>query len=266
MPRMASESGKRSFLLLLGQLPNSNSEFRMLSIPLPIDHRIHSRGARRREIRPCRFNQTVNDSSVTGQSPPMAPAGDQLRHGSGTNTLTVGNGDGTGTFNGLIVNRDRRQIRPHQDRRRHPDPHWCQHLQRRDKCECGQANRHRHRHDQYTSGVSIGAGKFSYNNSTVALTPNITFNLTGGTLSGTGTITPAVTITSGNRQTAGTSVTSANPTASLGKETFSTGITYNSGSIFEWNLNADNDGLGTRGTDYDAVNTASWVAQAPSSG
>ncbi len=107
-----------------------------------------------------------------------------------------------------------------------------------------------------TSGVSIGAGEFSYNNSTVALSPTISFSTSAGTLSGTGTITPAVIITSGNRQTAGTSVTATNATAVVGKETFTTSITYNQGSIFEWNLNADNvAGTGARGSAYDAVNT-----------
>ena len=90
-----------------------------------------------------------------------------------------------------------------------------------------------------TSGVSIGAGEFNYNNSTTALTQGITFSGSTGTLSGTGTITPAAAITSGNRQTAGTSVTSVNPTATLGQEAFSTSITYNRDSIFEWNLNGE---------------------------
>ena len=63
-------------------------------------------------------------------------------------------------------------------------------------------------------------------------------------------------ITSGNRQTAGTSVTTANPTATLGKETFSTSIDFQAGSIFEWNLTAKNHTvLGARGTNYDAVST-----------
>jgi fibronectin-binding autotransporter adhesin len=107
-----------------------------------------------------------------------------------------------------------------------------------------------------TSSISIGAGELNYNNSTTALSKGVSFSGTGGTLSGTGTISSAVTISSGNRQTAGSSVTTANPTAALGKETFSnvSGITYSSGSIFEWNL--DSTAVGTRGTNFDAVNTA----------
>ncbi len=109
-----------------------------------------------------------------------------------------------------------------------------------------------------SSGISIGAGEFNYNNSTTALTQPVTFSGNTGALSGTGTITPAVTITTGNRQTAGTSVTAANSTATLGKQTFGTGITYHSGSIFEWNLTGNTESsVGTRGTDFDAVTTAS---------
>ena len=48
-----------------------------------------------------------------------------------------------------------------------------------------------------TSGVSIGAGEFRYNSST-ALSKAVTFSATGGTLSGTGTITPDSSITVGN--------------------------------------------------------------------
>lgn len=48
-----------------------------------------------------------------------------------------------------------------------------------------------------TSGVTIDAGEFRYSSST-ALTKAVTFSTTGGTLSGDGTITPAVNITTGN--------------------------------------------------------------------
>jgi fibronectin-binding autotransporter adhesin len=105
-----------------------------------------------------------------------------------------------------------------------------------------------------TSAITIGAGNLNYNSAT-ALSQGVSFNSTGGTLSGTGTITPAVTITTGNLQTAGSSVTAANTTAALGKQILTTSITYSSGSIFEWNLNSS--AVGTRGIDYDAINTAS---------
>jgi fibronectin-binding autotransporter adhesin len=118
-----------------------------------------------------------------------------------------------------------------------------------------------------TSGVTIGTAstvataEFNYN-STTELSKTVSFatGSTGGILSGTGTITNAVAVTSGNIQTAGTAVTASNPTATLGTETFTTGITYNEGSIFEWNLTGNTaTENGTRGTDYDAVNTGALV-------
>jgi fibronectin-binding autotransporter adhesin len=56
-----------------------------------------------------------------------------------------------------------------------------------------------------TSGVSIGAGEFNYNAST-ALSQPVSFSGTGGTLSGSGTITPAVDVTTGNTLAIGNSV------------------------------------------------------------
>jgi autotransporter-associated beta strand protein len=114
-----------------------------------------------------------------------------------------------------------------------------------------------------TSSVTIGTtntlatAQFDYNSAT-ALSKTVSFatDSTGGILSGTGTITNAVAVTSGNIQTAGTAVTASNPTATLGTETFTAGITYNEGSIFEWNLTGNTaTENGTRRTDYDAVNT-----------
>ncbi len=113
---------------------------------------------------------------------------------------------------------------------------------------------------QNTSAVTIGAGEFSYNNSTTALSQTITFSGSTGTLSGTGIISPATVVTSGNRQTAGTSVTATTPSVTLGKQTFGTSIDFQTGSIFEWNLTANADtSVGTRGTNYDAVDTTSLL-------
>jgi hypothetical protein len=67
-----------------------------------------------------------------------------------------------------------------------------------------------------TSGVSIGAGEFNYN-STTALSKGVSFSSTGGTLSGSGTITPAVNVTTSN--------TLAPGTGSIGTLSFSTGLT-----------------------------------------
>lgn len=79
-----------------------------------------------------------------------------------------------------------------------------------------------------TSGVSIGGGEFNYNSST-ALSKTVTFSGTVGTLSGNGTITPAITVSSGNIYTSG-------GVGAAGTRTLSGGATFNSGSIFQWDL------------------------------
>ncbi|MCX6876156.1 MAG: autotransporter-associated beta strand repeat-containing protein [Verrucomicrobia bacterium] len=68
-----------------------------------------------------------------------------------------------------------------------------------------------------TSGILIRAGEFNYNSAT-ALSPSITFSGIGGTLSGTGIITPAIIVTPGNTLAPGNSV------GSMG---FGTGLTLN---------------------------------------
>jgi len=90
-----------------------------------------------------------------------------------------------------------------------------------------------------TSGVSIGAGEFNYN-STTALTKNVTFTTTGGKLSGTGTITPSVTVTAGNTLSPGNSP----GTLSFGSNLTLAGITN-----MELNGNATT-------SDYDKVNVS----------
>jgi autotransporter-associated beta strand protein len=66
-----------------------------------------------------------------------------------------------------------------------------------------------------TSGISVGAAEFNYNSST-ALSQAISFSTTGGKLSGNGTITPAVTISTGNTLAPGNSI---------GTLSFGTGLT-----------------------------------------
>ena len=54
-------------------------------------------------------------------------------------------------------------------------------------------------------------------------------------------------------------MTLANTTGAgtIGQVDFTTSVTYNQGSIFEWNLTGNAEtGIGTRSTNYDAVNTA----------
>jgi autotransporter-associated beta strand protein len=84
-----------------------------------------------------------------------------------------------------------------------------------------------------TSGVSIGAAEFNYNSAT-ALSKNVVFAGTGGTLSGTGTISTAVTVTSGNTLAPGSGV----GTLTLG------GLAIADGGIFNW----ENNGVNTLGT------------------
>ncbi len=81
-----------------------------------------------------------------------------------------------------------------------------------------------------TSGISITGGEFDYNSAT-ALSKSVTFSGTGGTLGGSGTITPAVTVTSGNTYSAGAS-------GDPGTQTLTGGLTLNPGSIFQWDLDA----------------------------
>ncbi|MEY3897282.1 MAG: hypothetical protein RLZZ214_2803, partial [Verrucomicrobiota bacterium] len=59
-----------------------------------------------------------------------------------------------------------------------------------------------------TDAVSIGTGEFRYNSST-ALSQAVSFSSAGGTLSGTGTITPAVDISIGNTLAIGDGTTGA---------------------------------------------------------
>lgn len=82
-----------------------------------------------------------------------------------------------------------------------------------------------------TSGVSIGAGEFNYNSAT-ALSQGVSFSGTGGTLRGTGTITPAVSVTSGNTVAAGTD------TSTLGTLTFGGSLTGTTGATFSLKLNS----------------------------
>ena len=108
-----------------------------------------------------------------------------------------------------------------------------------------------------TSSVSIGAGEFNYNSTTV-LTRNITFTGTGGTLSGTGTIGTAVTVTSGNSHAPGA-------VGTAGSQAFSDSLTYGTGSIFEWDLTSASNSsgfdqvIGSSGKNFAAASAAFHV-------
>jgi autotransporter-associated beta strand protein len=66
-----------------------------------------------------------------------------------------------------------------------------------------------------SSGVSIGAGEFNYNSAT-ALSKSVSFSTSGGILSGSGTITPLVTVSSNNTLAPGNSA--------IGTLSFGTGL------------------------------------------
>jgi autotransporter-associated beta strand protein len=132
----------------------------------------------------------------------------------------------------------------------------------------------------YSGDTTVKAGTLKLDGSgSIASSPQITVgdagssgavldvaSVTGGfsiggsqTLKGIGTVNGAVTISAGGIHTAGDAVTVANGSGAgtIGNQTFSTGITYSQGSILEWNLTADTEStIGTRGINYDAVNTA----------
>lgn len=112
----------------------------------------------------------------------------------------------------------------------------------------------------YTGTTTVSQGTLLVNNTSGSGTGTAAVNVTSGILGGSGTISGPVTVSSGAIQTAGDSVTVANPSGSgtIDQVELTTGITYNQGSIFEWNLTADTaTTIGTRGTNYDAVNTGS---------
>ncbi len=93
----------------------------------------------------------------------------------------------------------------------------------------------------YTGGTNVNAGKLVINGNTSA-TGAVAVGASG-TLAGTGTVDGATTI-SGTH-----AVGSA--AGSVGNQTFSNGVTYASGSIFSWDLNAN--AHGTKGGTYDGV-------------
>jgi fibronectin-binding autotransporter adhesin len=92
-----------------------------------------------------------------------------------------------------------------------------------------------------TSGVQIAGGQLMYGSSN-ALSKPITFTSTGGTLTGTGSIVNAFTVTSGNTYTPGAK-------GGTGTQTLTGGITFNAGSIFDWDITTN----GTTETGRDQV-------------
>ena len=94
-----------------------------------------------------------------------------------------------------------------------------------------------------TSGITLNGGDFKYNSATT-LTPLITFAGAGGTLSGTGTIGSALTV--------GTNAI-LSPGNSPGTQAFASGLAWNPGGTYVWELNSLS---GTAGTNWDLLNVS----------
>ena len=94
----------------------------------------------------------------------------------------------------------------------------------------------------YTGTTTVEAGALSVNGS-LAGSSSVTVQA-GGILKGSGTVGGATTLQSGGTLAPGNSP---------GVETFSSGLNFESGSIFSWDLNTT---LSGRGTAYDGANVA----------
>jgi autotransporter-associated beta strand protein len=81
----------------------------------------------------------------------------------------------------------------------------------------------------YTGATNVNAGKLLINGDNSAATGALTV-ASGATLGGTGTVGGATTIQSGGHLAVGNSP---------GTQTFSNSLTFNSGSIFDWELDAE---------------------------
>jgi autotransporter-associated beta strand protein len=118
----------------------------------------------------------------------------------------------------------------------------------------------------YAGTTTVSAGNLAVNGSTASNSGAVTV-ASGATLSGSGTVGGSTTI-----QTGGTHA----PGNSPGLESFSNDVTYNTGSIFEWELGSNVDSLSSNGgtlgdrggvgtatpsltDDFDAVNVAGNV-------
>ena len=109
--------------------------------------------------------------------------------------------------------------------------------------------------NSYSGATSVTAGTLAINGDNGAATGNVAVSGTGTKLKGTGIIGGDVTIQAGAIHAPGNSV---------GKQTIdeagaaNANLTYNQGSIFEWELGTTlkDTSTGTRGTDYDAVNVS----------
>ena len=105
----------------------------------------------------------------------------------------------------------------------------------------------------YTGATTVNGGILAINGNQSAATGTVTVNNAGTKLTGTGTVGGATTINAGAIHAAGGTA------GVVGSQSFSSELSYASGAIFEWDINAnlDGDGAGiddgTAGTDFDKV-------------
>jgi len=97
--------------------------------------------------------------------------------------------------------------------------------------------------NNYSGSTAVDAGRLNVNGS-IASAVSVA---SGATLGGSGTIGGAATILSG---------ASLSPGNSPGVETFSGGLTLNTGSTFVWELTSNTAAPTSRGTAYDGVNVS----------
>ncbi len=107
----------------------------------------------------------------------------------------------------------------------------------------------------YTGATNINGGKLIMGDATADTfaTSNVTV-ANAATLGGSGTVSGTATVQFGGIHSVGAVATGG--AEGVGKQSFSSTVTYSTGSIFEWSLAAVPSETG-RGTSYDAVNAAS---------
>ena len=110
----------------------------------------------------------------------------------------------------------------------------------------------------YTGATNVNAGTLIVDGDQSLATGDVTVSNANTRLMGTGTIGGATTIHAGAIHSAGSA------TGAVGTQTFSGSVTYNANSVFEWDLNANVDGTGTAGTDFDSVAATAVTANTDS--
>jgi autotransporter-associated beta strand protein len=116
----------------------------------------------------------------------------------------------------------------------------------------------------YSGATNVNAGTLAVNGNQIAATGAVTVSNSGTRLIGTGTLgASTTTINSGAIHSAGGAVANLDK---VGLQTFdqtlaaTSDLTYGASSIFEWDLNANSNLSGARGTGYDGVDVTGTLA------